>query len=93
MTGETHAQRSLEGYSPWGHKSVGHDLVTKKNRNQKEIKYAMEDSDLTPKSNGELMFTLDDEEKGNRALSPERQENITTSSIQTKNISPEEQNH
>ena len=41
---------------------IRHDLVTKKNRNQKEIKYAMEDSDLTPKSNGELMFTLDERE-------------------------------
>lgn len=53
----------------------------------------MEDSDLTPKSNGELMFLLEGEEKGNRALSPELQENINTSSIQTKNISPEKQNH
>ena len=23
-----HGQRSLEGYSPWGHKRVKHDLVT-----------------------------------------------------------------
>ena len=24
-----HGQRSLVGYSPWGRKGVGHDLVTK----------------------------------------------------------------
>ena len=29
LPGESHGQRSLEGYSPWGHKSVGHDLATK----------------------------------------------------------------
>jgi len=27
--GKSHGQRSLAGYSPWGHKRVGHDLVTK----------------------------------------------------------------
>ena len=26
---EFHGQRSLLGYSPWGCKTVGHDLVTK----------------------------------------------------------------
>ena len=26
---EFHGQRSLEGYSPWGHKSVGHNSGTK----------------------------------------------------------------
>ena len=26
---ESHGQRSLEGYSPWSHKTVGHNLVTK----------------------------------------------------------------
>ena len=26
---KTHGQRSLLGYSPWGHKRVGHDLATK----------------------------------------------------------------
>ena len=25
----SHGQRSLVGYSPWGHKRIGHDLVTK----------------------------------------------------------------
>ena len=26
---KSHEQRILAGYSPWGHKRVGHDLVTK----------------------------------------------------------------
>jgi len=26
---EMHGQRSLAGYSPWGHKIVGHDLAAK----------------------------------------------------------------
>ena len=26
--GEFHGQRILPGYSPWGHKRVGHDLAT-----------------------------------------------------------------
>ena len=29
LPGELHGQRRLVGYSPWGHKRVGHDLVTK----------------------------------------------------------------
>ena len=29
LPGKSHGQRSLTGYSPWGHKRVGHDLVTK----------------------------------------------------------------
>ena len=28
LPGKSHRQRSLAGYSPWGHKRVGHDLVT-----------------------------------------------------------------
>ena len=28
LPGESHGQRSLEGYSPWGRKRVGHPLVT-----------------------------------------------------------------
>ena len=28
MPGKSHGQKSLAGYSPWGHKRVGHDLVT-----------------------------------------------------------------
>ena len=27
--GKSYGQRSLAGYSPWGHKKVGHDLATK----------------------------------------------------------------
>ena len=29
LSGKSHGQRSLVGYSPWGLKRVGHDLVTK----------------------------------------------------------------
>ena len=29
LPGKCHGQRSLEGYCPWGHKRVGHNLVTK----------------------------------------------------------------
>ena len=29
LTGKSHGQRSLVGYSPWGHKIVGHNLATK----------------------------------------------------------------
>ena len=29
LPGRSHGKRSLAGYSPWGHKRIGHDLVTK----------------------------------------------------------------
>ena len=29
LPGKSHGQRSLEGYSPWGHKRIGHGLATK----------------------------------------------------------------
>ena len=29
LPGKSHRQRSLEGYSPWGHKRVRHHLATK----------------------------------------------------------------
>ena len=29
LPGKSHGQRSLAGYSPWGHKKVRHNLVTK----------------------------------------------------------------
>ena len=29
LPGESHGQRSLAGYSPWGHKIIRHDLATK----------------------------------------------------------------
>ena len=28
LPGESHGQRSLDGYSPWGRETVRHDLVT-----------------------------------------------------------------
>ena len=34
LPGELHGQRSLAGYSPWGHKRVKHDLVTKQPQQQ-----------------------------------------------------------
>ena len=33
MPGETHGQRSLAGYSPWGLKRVGHELASNSNKN------------------------------------------------------------
>ena len=32
LPGKSHGQWSLAGYSPWGHRSIGHDLVTKQNQ-------------------------------------------------------------
>ena len=32
---KSHGQRSLAGYSPWGHKRVGHDLATKQQKLQR----------------------------------------------------------
>ena len=29
LPGESHGQRSLAGYNPWGHKRAGHDKATK----------------------------------------------------------------
>ena len=34
LPGKFHGQRSLEGYSPWGLKRVGHDLVVKQQQQQ-----------------------------------------------------------
>ena len=31
-----HGQRSLAGYSPWGHKRVGHNLTTKQQNKQQQ---------------------------------------------------------
>ena len=33
LPGKSHGQRSLVGYSPWGHKRVRNDLVTKQQQN------------------------------------------------------------
>ena len=35
--GGSHGQRSLVGYSPWGHKRVGHDSATKQQQQQEGI--------------------------------------------------------
>ena len=35
LSGKSHEQRSLVGYSPWGHKRVGHDLITKQQQGGK----------------------------------------------------------
>ena len=32
LPGESHRQSGLVGYSPWGHKTVRHDLVTKQTK-------------------------------------------------------------
>ena len=29
LAGKSEGQRNLVGYSPWGHKTVGHDLAAK----------------------------------------------------------------
>ena len=34
LPGEFHGQRSLAGYSPWGHERVGRDLVTKQQQHE-----------------------------------------------------------
>ena len=36
LAGESHGQRSLVGYNPWGCKRVSHDLATKQHT---ELKY------------------------------------------------------
>ena len=39
LPGKSHGQRSLVGYNPWGHKSVGHNLATKKQLSYKLMLY------------------------------------------------------
>ena len=34
LPGKSHGQRSLVGYSPWGHKRVGHNSVTKQQQHR-----------------------------------------------------------
>ena len=36
LPGKSHGQSSLVGYSPWGHKRVGHNLTTKTTTTQEE---------------------------------------------------------
>ena len=37
--GKSHGQRSLEVYSPWGHKGVRYDLVTKQQQQPQNAKW------------------------------------------------------
>ena len=37
LPGKSHGQRSLVGYSPWGHKRIRHDRATKQKNSNKEI--------------------------------------------------------
>ena len=37
LTRKSGEQRSLTGYSPWGHKRVGHDLATKQQQNKEKV--------------------------------------------------------
>ena len=36
---ENPMQRSLAGYTTWGHNRLGHDLVTKKQQSSKDLIY------------------------------------------------------
>ena len=38
LPGKSHEQRRLAGYSPWGHKRVGHDLMTKQQQQNSTLK-------------------------------------------------------
>ena len=40
LPGEFHEQRSLKGYSPWGHKRVRHDLVTQRQQHHQSLVYS-----------------------------------------------------
>jgi len=35
LSGEFHGQRNLVGYSPWGHKRIAHNLMTKQQKKGK----------------------------------------------------------
>ena len=37
LPGEYHGQRSLAGYSPWGHKSVGQNLAIKQQQQKEKL--------------------------------------------------------
>ena len=39
LPGESHEQRSLTGYSPWGHKGAGHDLPLHNKQQQQNALY------------------------------------------------------
>ena len=40
---ESHGQKSLAGYSPWGGKRVGHDLATKQQQHSNKCRYVVMD--------------------------------------------------
>ena len=42
LPGKSHGRRSLVGYTPWGYKRVGHDLVTKQQQNEEPMKFRVE---------------------------------------------------
>ena len=41
LPGESHGQKSLVGCSPWGHKRVGRDLVTKQKQKQQQYSHLL----------------------------------------------------
>ena len=41
MPGKSHGQRSLAGYSPWGHKRVGYDLATKQQNHHQGREFSL----------------------------------------------------
>ena len=41
LPGESHGQRSLVSYSPWGSQRVGHNLATKQKQKQKLYSYSI----------------------------------------------------
>ena len=45
LPGEFHEQKSLAGYSPWGHKRVRHDLSTEQQRWEFYAQFAILSSD------------------------------------------------
>ena len=53
LPGKYHGQRSLVGYSPWGHKRVGHDVETKQQQHNTDepCKYYTKWKKLIPKKN------------------------------------------
>ena len=37
LAGKSHGQRSLVGYSPWGHRRAGHDLASKQQQSEVRV--------------------------------------------------------
>ena len=42
LPGKSHGQRSPVGYSPWGHKTVEHDLATKRTHTHTHTRYSLQ---------------------------------------------------